>query len=266
MDVRGERILVFGDSLSHHGADDAPEIWDVNVGPNRTSSAPGDLLASMLLEAGAQAVRINANVGRSAKNFWTAPNRRQTHPASALLVSDQAFRPTKVIVMLGTNDADVGAMDVPSITQIRDTYRAMGAEVIAIGPPVFANPTMATNAAKVYTVLGQVFPTVIDARPLSSTSGRASDGVHFQPASAKALATQLASKVIEPPTLIASAKSALPGVAVTFVGVLALGLLAVWLSRRELGKSILGTPEERLLGHAAETARQFRQHLTAARW
>jgi hypothetical protein len=61
MNVVGERIVIFGDSLSHHGADDAPEIWDVNAGSNRASSAPGDILASMLLEAGAQAVRIDAN-------------------------------------------------------------------------------------------------------------------------------------------------------------------------------------------------------------
>jgi len=231
MNVNGERVLIFGDSLSHHGADDAPEIWDVNTGSNRASSAPGDILASLLLEAGAKAVRIDANVGRSAKNFWTAPNRRQTHTAAELLASDKAFRPTKVIIMLGTNDADAGSMDGPSIARIRDAYQAMGAEVWAVGPPVFASPQLTTNAVLVYGTLAQAFGgRTIDARPMSTTTGRAGDGVHFQPAAARPFATQLAAKLTE--NIMATTKPAWTNVAVGAGGVLVLGLLGLWIYRR----------------------------------
>jgi len=240
MNVRGERILIFGDSLSHHGADDAPEIWDVTAGSARISAAPGDLLASLLLEAGAQAVRINANVGRSAKNFWTAPNRRQTHTATQLIVADRTFRPTKVLVMLGTNDADAGGMDTQAITRIRDTYAEMGAEVWGIGPPVFANPAMAAAADRVYGTLGAVFgPKLIDARPLSSTLFRASDGVHFQSVSAKAFANKLAQAVASPhetPTV----RPAWVSVATGFGIALAVGLLGLWVARRSRGLGLLG--------------------------
>lgn len=180
MNVTGERILIFGDSLSHHGTDDAPEIWDVDQGSARPSSQPGDLLGSLLLEAGAAAVRVDANVGRSARNFWTAPNRWQHQTGQALIDLDQQFQPTKVVVILGTNDADNGAMDQGSINAIRDAYQNMGAEIWAVGPPVFADQRLNANAEKVYEVLSSTFPgKVIDMRPLSDVNGRASDGVHF---------------------------------------------------------------------------------------
>src|SRR5262245_51900119 len=141
MNVRGERIIVFGDSLSKHGPDGGPEIWDVDVGSMRSSSAPGDLLASILAEHGAQAVRTNARVGRSAWNFWTREN------SPALLASDQAFKPTKVIVMLGTNDAGLSMIsDGVAMAKIRDAYQAMGAEVIAIGP--FSNTRLDHTAVE----------------------------------------------------------------------------------------------------------------------
>jgi lysophospholipase L1-like esterase/GNAT superfamily N-acetyltransferase len=194
MDVVGERILIFGDSLTHHGADAAPEIWDVDVGSGRASSAPGDLLASMLLEQGAQAVRTNANVGRSAHNFWAGNARRQLHSAQELIASDQAWGPTKVIVMLGTNDADSGAINADAMAAIRDAYAAMGAEVWAIGPPVFVDPTLSAKADRAFAMMSDVFgDRLIDARPLSSTVGRAGDGVHFQPVAAQQFALQLAS-------------------------------------------------------------------------
>lgn len=195
MNVAGERILIFGDSLTHSGSDGGPEIWDVDQGSGRVSSAPGGILASLLLEAGAQAVRTDANVGRSAANFWAGTSRHQFQSAAALVESDRAFAPTKVIVMLGTNDADVGRMDPTAIATIRDTYAGMGAEVIAIGPPVFASEAMNAKVQGVYDVLSQTFDTVIDARPLSSTNNRAGDGVHFTPLSAQPFAYALATEV-----------------------------------------------------------------------
>lgn len=193
MNVKNERVLIFGDSLSHHGPSVAPEIWDVTAGSDRTSAAPGDLLASLLLEQGAQAVRIDANVGRSASNFWTAPNRFQARTAAQLLEADRSFRPTKVIVMLGTNDAAAGKMDAKAAARIRDAYLAMGAdEVIAIGPPVFASPALTPHSENVYAALSSVFSTVVDMRPLSSTADRAADGIHFTAKSAKILASLLA--------------------------------------------------------------------------
>jgi lysophospholipase L1-like esterase len=273
MNLRGERVLIFGDSLAHHGAMDAPEIWDVNLGATRSSGAPGDLLASLIRDQAAAAVRTNANVGRSAKNFWTAPNRRQTRPASVLLASDQAWRPTKVIIMLGTNDADIGAMDRASITKIRDAYEAMGAEVLAIGPPVFADARMTANTAKVYAVLQAAFPgKVIDARPLSATTGRAGDGVHFTAAGAKAFALKLLLAVQglgtgaspgsggtppadegAPPTPGTKGSGVVPAL-LTFVGLLGAGALGVRWWRRRQAAPLQGLSRQRLIGGKGDRA------------
>jgi lysophospholipase L1-like esterase len=200
MDIVGERILIFGDSLTHHGADGPPEAWDVDTGSSRQASAPGDLLASLLLERGAAAVRTDARVGRSAWNFFARED------ASGLLATDQAFRPTTVIFFLGTNDCGLDATkDAGAFAQLRDSFA--GAEVWAIGPPVFRDPTLTAQAEIVYDTLRQVFGAarVIDARPLSSTSYRAGDGVHFQPAGARPLAIALADVLGSTFTLAADA-------------------------------------------------------------
>jgi len=188
MKISGERIIIFGDSLSHHGDDNAPEIWDVDQGSSRITSQPGDLLASLLAEQGA-VVRIDANVGRSAHNFWYQPHPRfQFTDPQDLFASDRLFAPTLVFVMLGTNDIGLNlAIDAQDMQRIRDAYLRMGArDVWAIGPPIFANASMNAQAEPVYGMLRNVFGAdhVIDARPLSSTTNRARDGVHFQPASA----------------------------------------------------------------------------------
>jgi lysophospholipase L1-like esterase len=197
MNVLGERIIIFGDSLVHHGRDEAAEIWDVDQGSDRTTSAPGDLLASLLLEQGAQAVRIDANVGRSAHNFWAGTSRHQFSSAADLIASDQAWGPTKVIVMLGTNDADSGVIDAAAMKQIRDTYAGMGAEVWAVGPPIFASDALNANVEAVYAMMTGVFgKRLIDARPLSSTEERAGDGVHFKPTSAQPFAINLANAIV----------------------------------------------------------------------
>ena len=273
MNLRGERVLIFGDSLTHHGAMDAPEIWDVNLGANRSSGAPGDLLASLIRDQGAAAVRTNANVGRSAKNFWTAPNRRQTRPASVLLDADRAWRPTKVIIMLGTNDADIGVMDPGSIARLRDTYEAMGAEVLAIGPPVFADARMTANAAKVYATLQTVFRgKVIDARPLSATTGRAGDGVHFTATGARAFALKLLPAVQglgtgaspgsggappadegAPPTPGAQGSGVVPAL-LTLVGLLGAGALGVRWWRKRQAAPLQVSRRQRLVGGRGDRA------------
>ena len=201
MDVIGQRIVLHGDSLSHHGSDREQEIWDVDAPSDRSSSAPGDLLASMLLEQGAAAVRIDANVSRSASNFFRGNSRFQLHSADELLASDREFAPTKAIIMLGTNDADSGAIDPASMKAIRDAYAGMGAEVWAIGPPIFADATLNAKVEQVYAMMSDIFGgRLIDARPLSSTESRAGDGIHFRPDSAMALAQGLANAIITTPS------------------------------------------------------------------
>lgn len=194
MDVQGERILIIGDSLSHPGADSSPTIQDITQGSNRTSSAPGDLLASLLLEQGAKAARIDAKVGRSAISFLN------NEPVEQLVASDQVFAPTKVIVMLGTNDIgrDLGATE-QAMTQIRDAYTSMGAEVWAIGPMTYVSPADNLNvgAPDVLTIMQSVFGAdkTIDARPLAVLEGRTGDGVHFTAAAAAPTADALAAAV-----------------------------------------------------------------------
>lgn len=176
MNFRGQRVLIFGDSLTHHGADADPPIWDVNVGANRQSSAPGDLLASMIRDAGAAAVRTDARVGRSAHNYWTREE-------GATLASDVAWKPTRVIVMLGTNDLGLNmAVDQVAMTRIRDAFKKLpNIEIVAVGPPTFANSTRTQQAFGVYAMLQDVFgaKNVIDSRPLTNIDGRTTDGVHF---------------------------------------------------------------------------------------
>lgn len=203
MNIRGERILIFGDSLSHHGADNAPEVWNVDAGSNRASSAPGDLLASMLLERGAAAVRTDARVGRSAMNFYSRENAQQ------LLSDDVAWAPTKVVVMLGTNDIGRSLDGTrTAMTAIRDAFKGAGAEVWAIGPPLFVGASEALNggANAVIDIMKSVFGgRFVDARYPTEQAGalqnRAKDGVHFTAASARPMAetlTQTLSAKISP--------------------------------------------------------------------
>jgi hypothetical protein len=192
MNVSGERVLVFGDSLSHHGADAAPEIWDVDEGSSRTSGQPGDLLASLLLEQGAMAARVNARVGRSAFNFWGREN------TQGLLASDQAFAPTKVIVILGTNDLGVAPQKTAdAMLAIKRAYEAMGAQVWAIGPVTYNDATLNARAPAVIAVMQGVFGSrFIDGRPLSVQTNRAGDGVHFGASSARETANNMAAAVL----------------------------------------------------------------------
>ena len=199
--VDGERILIVGDSLSHPGSDTGPTIIDLDGDPgSASSSAPGAVLGARLLAGTdtsgqrANAVRLNARVGRSARSFLFRED------AASLIARDKAWKPTKVIVMLGTNDIDrgVGATALgqtkDALAQIRDMYRAMGAEVVAIGPPAFRNAKYTRGAPAMLAALRDVFGAdrVLDAQPLTSGAARSDDGVHFTQAGAALAGKQLA--------------------------------------------------------------------------
>jgi lysophospholipase L1-like esterase len=190
--LKGQRVLIFGDSLSHRGSREAPVQVEVREGSSRTSSVPGDLLASYLLEAGASAARLDAKVSRSAYNFFRIEN------ANTLLAADQAWKPTLAIIFLGTNDLGLNMdIDAQSMAKIRDAFRAVGADVWAIGPPMFAAEKYSSKAPEVVAMMKRVFGEnrFIDARPLTTdltVIGRSSDGVHFTSLGAKTLASRLA--------------------------------------------------------------------------
>jgi lysophospholipase L1-like esterase len=228
MDIIGQRILIFGDSLTHHGADNEPEAWNVTLPSTRASSAPGDLLASMLLERGAAAVRTNARVGRSASNFWGRER------AGGLLAADLAWRPTKVIVMLGTNDLDLSmTADGVAMARIRDAFPNV--EVWSIGPPWFPSAALLAQTDAVYNMLRQVFgpDRVIDARPLTPHGPRTRDGVHFQPSTARELAANLAAVLAQPPRALAQPPRALASIGpLAFGGALVVLALLFWRRRR----------------------------------
>ena len=228
MKISGERILLFGDSLSHHADDSAPEIWLVDEGSNRASSAPGDLLASILAEQGAQAVQIDANVGRSALNFWTGPNDHQQLDAASLIASDQAFSPTQVVVMLGTNDLGLDpTLDAQGFQAIKASFP--NATVWAVGPPNFDDPSLNVDANIVYQTLQNVFGTgyVIDMRPLTMGVPRAGDGIHFTSDSAPGVAAGLFNVLATTNPI---------GWGTLALGALGIGVLVgvgVWIKRRE---------------------------------
>lgn len=247
MNVRGERIIIFGDSLSHHGGSSAPEIWDVNASSARQSSAPGDLLGSFLLEQGAEAVRINARVSRSAWNFWQREN------ASALLASDRAFRPTKVIVILGTNDADSGVAldkDQAAFTEIRDQYQDMGAEVYAIGP--FLSAIDAGRIENTVGVMKRVFGMrFIDGRPLSQLAVHSGDGVHYSTTGARTLALAMTDAIISKmsPTSIWNTV----GLGVLGIGIVFLGAMTFKRFRPQLSESFTTASDGAMLGELEGT-------------
>lgn len=212
MNVRGKRVLIIGDSLSHRGGSSAPVVYDVREGTNRTSSVPGDLLGSFLLEAGAAAVRVDAKVSRSAWNFF------RVEDGHALLRADQAWKPQIVIVLLGTNDLGLSmTKDAEAMGIIRNAFTAIGAEVWAVGPPSFISAKYTAETPAVMQMLQNVFGKayVIDARPLTSDltkAGRAGDGVHFAATGAKTFATRLAQVLLRTqPGQIPSPPAQLPG-------------------------------------------------------
>jgi len=189
MNARGERILIFGDSLTQHASGGNP-VWDVNAGSNRSSSAPGDLLASLLLEQGAAAVRTNALVSRSAYNFWSR------EPAQQLIQDDLAWRPTKIIFVLGTNDVGLAAApDAEAFQRLVGMYKNAGAELWAIGPFTNRLPTPQVDvvAGTLKNLFGWRF---IDGRPISTMIAPGPDGIHYTPTSARLLALNMADALL----------------------------------------------------------------------
>lgn len=249
MNVSDERILIFGDSLSHLGLNNAPSIVDITVPLGIVSGAPGELIARQLLGMSAQAVRVNAKVGRSARSFFS------TEDSVSLLASDKAFGPTKVVVFLGTNDIDLGINAAAlvktrdAMTRIRDAYRAFGAEVFAIGPPSFPNPRFNNASPVMFDLVQSVFGPdhTVDAQPLTVGVARAGDGVHFTAAGAAAVAPQLVrallamgtptTTVVEQPGMSDGAKFTLGFVAV--VGLAGLSWLALGIAKRAAQRSTL---------------------------
>jgi lysophospholipase L1-like esterase len=188
--LKDARILVFGDSLSHRGGNDAPAQVEVIEGVNRNGS-PGDLLASHLLAMGAAACRLDARVGRSAWSFYIRED------AAKMLAADNAWNPTHVIIMLGTNDVGL------SLERSREKHIALrrafpGARVIAIGPPSFPEPERDADTAPVVAMLRDVHGAgFIDSRRLTpeGRENRSGDGIHFNGPGAKAYARSLSEAV-----------------------------------------------------------------------
>lgn len=245
MDVKGQRVLIFGDSLTARSG--APIQVDVTEGIDRRSSSPGDLLASQLLAAGATAARINARVGRSAWNFW------QREEAAKLIAADLAWQPTIVFVMLGTNDIGLNlTKDRQALERIRDAYAAGGAQLVGIGPPAFSVERLAEGLPGIVAMHRKVFgpDRVVDARPLSQdlleAPGRAGDRVHFTAAGAAALAPRLAAAIAGLPAAPRKGAPWKP-LGIGFGLTLGLGALIggmVWVSRRreQLGAAVEHQP------------------------
>lgn len=229
MTVRGKRVLIFGDSMSHRGAKEASNIVAVTEGVNRRG-APGDLLASHLLAAGAAAARLDARTGRSAYSFFAEPDH------AAALAADVAWRPDVVLIFLGTNDMlrDLGK-DRPRMERLRDTFAQAGADVWAVGPPTFRpdrracletaggqclawsaplNEVAVPTVAMMVSVFGPA--RFIDARPLTTdiltvAQGRSGDGVHFGSGSAL-FAARLARAVLGQNAAVAASARPVDGV------------------------------------------------------
>lgn len=250
MNVVGERVLIVGDSLSHPGPDAGPSIVDVTSPIGLVSSAPGELIARQLLAAGAQAARVNAKVGRSARSFLANE--------SALLARDQnEFRPTKVIIFLGTNDIDVGLTPsalistATAMAQIRDAYQAMGAEVFALGPPTYPNPHYNDAAPVMFNVIQTVFGAghTFDIRPFTPGAARTGDGIHFTTVGAAAVAPGIA-QMLTASTAVTVAQPMSTGTKVALgvlgvAGFVGLSWLALHVAKRAAqGSGELGTTQK----------------------
>lgn len=230
MNVQGQRVLIFGDSLSSRRSrcDDAhsADQYDVVEGTNRTASAPGDLLASYLLAQGAAAVRVNARVCRSGWNFW------QGEDTNRLLRADAAWKPTLLILMLGTNDIGLNlTKDGEALARIVAAYQRLGVQqAVAIGPPTFSIPRLQAGVDDVFKMLQRVpgIEAVVDARPYTSDllgpTYRTHDNIHFTAAGAAALAPRLAAALGQ---LAPAPPSAWKPLLWSFGSIFGLGLVAV---------------------------------------
>ncbi|MCC7024613.1 MAG: SGNH/GDSL hydrolase family protein [Thermomicrobiales bacterium] len=162
MPIRGQRVVIVGDSLS--------------AGPH----TPGQVLADRLAAAGAD-VRVNARVGRSANNFYGREDWR------GQLQQIAATHPDVAIVVLGTNDIGLSmTVDAQRMTQLRDALAGAGADVYAFGPPTFPPGTrLVAGQPQVVRMMRDVFggDRFIDLTPLTAdlvtSQHRTGDQVHF---------------------------------------------------------------------------------------
>lgn len=248
MNARGERILVFGDSLTQHAG--SVPVWDVDQGPQRSSSGPGDLFASMLLDQGAAAVRINARSGRSALNFLAS------EPAAQLIANDIAWRPTKIVFVLGTNDVGLAPLaDEAAFKRIVASYQPAGAEVWAIGP--FMNRQDAAKQAAVVETMRRVFgKRFIDGRAISKLISPGSDGIHYDGRGARALALNMTDAILS-----TSPAKAWGGIAIG--AAIVAGTALLWTLSQRRGRSLRGleiVDGKRWNGSTAELVRNgYRQ-------
>lgn len=209
MDFRGKRILIFGDSISD--------------GPN----TPGGLLAKKLAAGGAAAVKVDAKTGRSAYNFFTT-----REDWSSLLAADRAWQPDIVIVALGSNDIGIGPKATgPAMQRLKESFPA-SVQFVAVGPLTYGVQRDDLNRAAqpIVDTMRAVFPTYIDARPLTTpVSGRTSDGVHFTAAGAAPYAQKLYDAISSKVTLstITQHITSAGATPVLFAGVLVLGVLVL---------------------------------------
>lgn len=216
MRIKGSRILIVGDSLSYPGQ----IVTNLTEPTTKNASAPGAVLASLLLELGASAVRVNAKVGRSAYNFF------KSESGDALLAQDAAGQPDTVLVFLGTNDKSLNTTeDQKAFARIKAAFPK--ADVWAIGPP------QATGYDPVFATMQAVFGRkLVDSRPFLDGAAKASDGVHFQQSGARLLAERLA---------VALAATPSPWLSYTVLGALGatgIGLAYVTLTRLKARKRL----------------------------
>lgn len=168
-DITGKRVLIFGDSLS------------------TGAGSPGFAMGAELAKHGAK-VFFDTRIGRSANNFFAREDYGSKLSAGPYDV---------VIVQLGTNDIGLSMqVDGERMARIRDAF-AKHADVWAFGPPSFATDVSEHAGAPavvgmMQSVFGRKF---IDLRTLSAdltTTGRASDGVHFTAAGGQVLGGRMA--------------------------------------------------------------------------
>lgn len=248
IDVVNKRVLVFGDSLTHRNPDSAPNAVEVTQPSSRVSASPGDLLASHLLEAGAAAARIDGRIGRSSVNLWTREHGKK------IVAADLAWKPDVVIIMLGTNDLG-GAKRAASFAKLGKAMGASGAEVWAVGPPIFASSKRRTQAAAIVATMANVFGDhFVDWRPMTTTTNRTGDGVHFKPAGAKPAAAKLAYALLHGQTVAALTPAAATGPAqdagisrwlwALGAGLAAFGIVELVYSRHHRSGRLAGVPDD----------------------
>ena len=198
--------------MTHRPPDGGPRDYTIIDTRTDRISAPGDLLASWLVWAGAAVARIHAKVGRSANNFWSG----WESDHDAVIATLQAWKPDLVFIFLGTNDAGLNmTVDGQKMDMIRKAFADAGAEVWAIGAPSFPvsgrgsttsdGKLLNEEVEKVYTMQRRVFgpDRVIDTRPLTAdiltwAQGREGDGIHFRSIGAQTFAVRLAAALGAP--------------------------------------------------------------------